>query len=138
MFGMFERPVKAEEAKQGQESIPAANWDGETKDPKINPDGSVGASAELAPLVASYEADRKAAAARERESAIGEPVMSSAIGGEHIRMGAAVSEASEEDDLALKQAEQQMQMSMQAFFEASKAKAAAEAEEKGATDPAQL
>lgn len=136
MFGMFERPVKAEEAKQGQESIPAASWDGETKDPKINPDGSVGASAELAPLVASYEADRKAAAAR--ESAIGEPVMSSAIGGEHIRMGAAVSEASEEDDLALKQAEQQMQMSMQEFFEASKAKAEAEAEEKGDNQATQL
>lgn len=122
MFGMFERPAKVEE----------------TKDPKINQDGSVGTSAELAPLVASYEADRKAAAARERESAIGEPVMSSAIGGEHIRMGAAASEASEEDEQALKQAEQQMQMSMQAFFEASQAKAAAEAEAKGDDQSSQL
>lgn len=121
MFGMFERPVKAEESA--------------VKDPKINPDGSVGTAAELAPLVASYEADRKAQAAR--ESAIGEPVMLSAIGGEHIRMGVAAAEASE-DELAVKQAEQQMQMSMQEFFEASKAKAEAEAEEKGANNAPQL
>ena len=127
MFGMFERPVTAEEVKGSQETVPTIGWTGETKDPKINPDGSVGTSAELAPLVASYEADRKAAAALERESAIGEPVTSSATGSEHIHLGAVADEVS--DEAATEQAEQQMKMSMQAFFEASKAEA--EAEEKG-------
>lgn len=136
MFGMFERPVKAEEVKGSQETVPTIGWTGETKDPKINPDGSVGTSAELAPLVASYEADRKAAAALERESAIGEPVMSSAIGSEHIHLGAVADEVS--DEAATEQAEQQMKMSMQAFFEASKAKAEAEAEEKGDNQATQL
>ena len=104
MFDMSEQPAKSESVK----------------DPKINPDGSVGTSAELAPLVASYEADRKAEAVRERESIIGEPVMSSAIGSEHIHLGGA-DEVS--DEAAVEQAEQQMKMSMQAFFEASQAEA---------------
>lgn len=119
---MFEKPIKAEKVEA------AADWVGELKDPKINPDGSVGAPVELEPLVASYESDRKEMAIRERESTLGESVMSSAIGSEHIRMGGA-DETS--DDLALKKAEEQMRTSMQEFFEASQAEEAARAEARG-------
>lgn len=120
MFGMFEQPAVPNELKKSEEPREFNAWVGEPATSTLgeNVDGSVGEMNQMASLRASYEADRNTQAVREREATLGELVQSSAIGTEHIHMSATEDEPA---DLDVKRAEREMQMSMQAFFEASQA-----------------